>query len=174
MVSYLKKLQEVFSHFKLKFMKAFHLISFGIVLFLSVQIQAQSRTSTQKPNTAKQPPPKESMTAAADSLKMAVNDAKTSFKTLFKGHTDTTTITIAGIDYEDPGLNLLKESLKKVKGVKSVSMEYKSSTALLKVDFKGKPTNLWDQLDAQAKTPFKLVEAGDNDIVLKCKNASIQ
>lgn len=58
------------------------------------------------------------MTAAADSLKMAINDAKTSFSTLFKGHKDTTTIMIAEIDYDYPGLTLLKESLKKVKGVK--------------------------------------------------------
>jgi len=69
---------------------------------------------------------------------------------------------------------MLKESLKKLKGVKGLSMEYKSSTAFLKIPFKGKPTVLWDELDAPAKTPFKLVEAGDNELVLKVKSANSQ
>jgi hypothetical protein len=154
-------------------MKAVCLISFGIML-LSLQIQAQPRTSAQNTKQQKISPPKETMTQAADSIKMAINDAKTSFSTLFKGHKDTTTIMISGIDYEDPNLALLKEDLKKVKGVKAVSMEYKSSTALIKVPFKGKPTTLWDEVDASAKSPFKLVEAGENDLVLQVKNAATQ
>jgi len=154
-------------------MKAVCLVSFGILL-LSLQLQAQPRTSGQNTKQQKESPQKESLTQAADSIKFAINDAKTSFSTLFKGHKDTTTIMISGIDYEDPNLALLKEELKKVKGVKTVSMEYKSSTALIKVPFKGNPTALWDELDASAKTPFKLVEAGDNNLVLKIKNAATQ
>lgn len=53
-------------------------------------------------------------------------------------------------------------------------MGYKSSTAILKVPFKGKPTSIWDELDAPEKTTFKLVEVGDNDLVLKLKNVSKQ
>lgn len=154
-------------------MKAVCLVSFGTML-LCLQLQAQTHTTAQNTNQQKLSPPKTSMTQAADSIKMAINDAKTSFSTLFKGHKDTTTIMISEIDYEDPNLALLKEDLKKVKGVKAVSMEYKSSTALIKVPFKGKPTSLWDELDAPAKTPFKLVEAGDNDLVLKLKDSSKQ
>lgn len=154
-------------------MKAVFLVSIGTVI-LSLQLQAQPRTSAQNTKQQKISPPKESMTQAADSIKMAINDAKTSFSTLFKGHKDTTTIIIAGIDYEDPGLALLKEDLKKVKGVKAVTVEYKSSTALIKVPYKGKPTVLWDEVDGSAKTPFKLVEAGYNDLVLKVKDGATQ
>lgn len=154
-------------------MKAICLVSFGAALLISLQLQAQSRYPTQKQNSTKQAPQKETMTQAADSIKYAINDAKTSFRTLFKGHKDTTTITISGIDYDDPGLALLKEGLKKARGVKQFSMEYKSSIAVLKVPFKGTPTALWDEVDASAKTPFKIVEAGDNDLVLKYKNAAV-
>jgi len=77
---------------------------------------------------------------------------------------------ISNIEYEDSNLANLKENLKKLKGVKSVSEEYKSSNALLKIPFKGKPTDLWDELPASVKAPFRLVEAGDNFISLKFKN----
>lgn len=174
MVLYLKKLQEAISNFKLKFMKAPTFVSFGMVVFLSLQLHGQQRTSTQNSKPVKDNSPRESMSTAADSLKMALNDAKTSFNTLFKGHKDTTTIMISDIDYEDPNLSVLKESLKKLKGVRGLSMEYESSTAFLKIAFKGKSTALWDELDALAKTPFKLVKAGDNELVLKVKHANSQ
>ena len=41
---------------------------------------------------------------------------------------------------------------------------------LLKIPFKGKPTDLWDQLPSSSKAPFKLIEAGDNYISLRFKN----
>ena len=106
-------------------MKAVCFISFGAALFISLQIQAQTRSPRQNQNSGKSAPPKETMSQAADSIKFSINDAKTSFHTLFKGHKDTTTITISGIDYDDPGLSSLKESLKKARGVKQFSMEYK-------------------------------------------------
>jgi hypothetical protein len=114
--------------------------------------------------------PKPSMKSASDSLKMAINDAKSSFNTLFKNHRDTEAIMISNIEYEDPNLANLKESLKKLKGVKSVSEQYKSSNAVLKIPYKGKPTEMWDELPASVKAPFKLVEAGDNYISLQFKN----
>ncbi len=174
MVLYLKKLQEAISNFKLKFMKAPTFVSFGMVVFLSLQLHGQQRTSTQNPKPVKDNPPRESMSTAADSLKMALNDAKTSFNTLFKGHKDTTTIMISDIDYEDPNLSMLRENLKKLKGIRGLSMEYESSTVFLKIPFKGKSTALWDELDAPTKTPFKLVKAGDNELVLKVKHANSQ
>jgi hypothetical protein len=40
----------------------------------------------------------------------------------------------------------------------------------LKIPYKGKPTEMWDELPASVKAPFKLVEAGDNYISLQFKN----
>jgi hypothetical protein len=113
---------------------------------------------------------KQTMSSSADSLKMALADAKNSFNTLFKEHKDTTTIMISDIDYEDSNLTVLKDDLKKLKGVRTVSMQYKSDVVWIKIPYKGKPTELWDHLPTAAKLPFKLVEAGDNNITLKFKN----
>ncbi len=121
---------------------------------------AQEKTAATKP----------SLKNTSDSLKMAVSDAKESFNTIFKGHRDTTAILISNVEYDDSNLQHLKESLKKLKGVKSVSEQYKSSNVVLKIPFKGKPTDLWDELPIPVKAPFKLIEAGDNSISLKFKN----
>ncbi len=146
-------------------MKIIYLISFGMAILFSLNVSAQVY-----PAPPKKVSPIQTMSSASDSIKMALHDAKTSFNTLFKGHKDTTTIIISNIDYEDSNLTTLKENLKKLKGVKSVSMEYKSSTVLLKIPFKGKPTDLWDQLPPPAKAPFRLIEASENYISVKFKN----
>jgi hypothetical protein len=143
------------------------------VLILSFTSTGQVKHGTQQKTEGldqKAQPAKTSMKTAADSIKYTINDAKSSFNTLFKSHKDTASIAISNIEYEDPNLATLKESLKKLKGVKSVSEEYKSSNAVLKIPFKGKPTDLWDELPASVKAPFKLMEAGDNYISLKFKN----
>lgn len=135
------------------------------VFFLSFTSAGQGNYGqTQKPQTAKP-----SLKNASDSIKMAINDAKSSFNTLFKTHKDTDAILISNIEYEDPNLANLKEGLKKLKGVKMVSEEYKSSNAVLKIPFKGKPTEMWDALPASVKAPFKLVEAGENYISIRFK-----
>lgn len=146
-------------------MKLIFLIPFTAAVFSTANLGAQARPVSQRS-------PKPTMTNAADSLKMAMSDAKNSFNTLFKGHKDTTTITIAGIDYDDANLSVLKDDLKKMKGIKSVSTQFQSNTITLKVPFKGKPTDLWDNLPASAKTPFKVIEATDNNIVLGYVNKS--
>ncbi|HXR83303.1 MAG TPA: hypothetical protein VN722_03260 [Hanamia sp.] len=158
-------------------MKQIYLISFLIAVFFSTNTGAQVRPVSQK--TAKQASgpaleknAKPTMSSTADSLKMAMSDAKTSFNTLFKGHKDTTTIRISGIEYGDPNLSVLKDALKNMKGIKSVSTEFHSNTITLKVPFKGKPTDLWDQLPSNSKMPFKLIDATDNNITLKYLNQS--
>jgi hypothetical protein len=49
-------------------------------------------------------------------------------------------------------------------------MHYKSSTAIMEIWGKGKATDLWDNLPLQTKSAFKLMEAGDNNIIVKQKN----
>lgn len=50
-----------------------------------------------------------------------------------------------------------------------LKVKYKSSNMTLKVPFKGKSTDLWDQMPASTRAPFKLVEVGDNYISMKLK-----
>ncbi|MGN6531137.1 MAG: hypothetical protein ACTHK0_05235 [Ginsengibacter sp.] len=146
-------------------MKIICLFIIQLFIFSFNSLSQASRGSQQKTAAAKP-----SLKNTSDSLKMAVNDAKESFNTIFKGHRDTASIIISNIEYEDPNLQNLKENLKKLKGVKSVSEQYKSSNAVLKIPFKGKPTDLWDELPMPVKAPFKLIEASDNFISLKFKN----
>jgi hypothetical protein len=76
---------------------------------------------------------------------------------------------IQNIEYDDNNLSVLKDYLKKTKGVKAVLMQYKAATALVEVMFKGKSTELWDELPKESKEPFKLIEANDNNITLQYK-----
>jgi hypothetical protein len=147
---------------------------FPVALLSSFTSTSQSRhnpkqQTAQASKTGEIATAKPSMKSAADSIKWAISDAKSSFNTLFKSHKDTAAIAISNVEYEDSNLANLKECLKKLKGVKSISEEYKSSNAVLKIPYKGKPTDLWDQLPASVKAPFRLIEAGDNFISLKFK-----
>lgn len=101
---------------------------------------------------------------------MAMNDLKSSFNSLFGNKRDTISIYISNIEYDDNNLVILKDDLKKVKGVKAVNMQYKQSAAMLDISFKGKSAELWDKLPIEARSPFKLVEAGDYNITLLYKN----
>jgi hypothetical protein len=165
-------------------MKMHNLYVAVLAMLLSASVVAQKRGTTQSSsssNQAKAPAattksPQKTLSDGTDSLKKAtkdlktsMNDVKTSFSTLFGSKRDTIAIAIANIEYDDASLAGLKENLKKLKGVKAVMMQYKASNALLEVSFKGKATDLWDRLPAEVKSPFKLVEAGDNTITLENK-----
>lgn len=107
-----------------------------------------------------------------DSLKMALNNIKNafgSFNKLFTAKRDTVTIMISDIEYDNANLAQLKENLKKAKGVKSVTMHYKSSTAIMEISGKGKATDFWDSLPAHTRSAFRLMEAGDYNLILKQK-----
>jgi hypothetical protein len=166
-----------FQNFKARCMKIYNLYAVALASIFSIAAVAQTKTSQSKTasqtnssaNQAKAPAP--SLSAQTDSLKMAVKDIKTSFNSLFGSKRDTIVIMISNIDYDDVNLATLKDNLKKLKGVKSVMMQYKSASALLEVSFKGKATDLWDKLPVEAKASFKLLEAGDNNITLENKNA---
>lgn len=117
---------------------------------------------TQTANHQKQP----TMSQSADSLKFAVNDFKKSMHSLFGSKKDTIQIFVSEVEYDDANLSLLKESLKKIKGGKFVNMQYKSSNAVLEVSYKGSSTELWDQIPADSKKAFKIVEVNDNNMTL--------
>ncbi|HYJ63342.1 MAG TPA: hypothetical protein VEV62_06340 [Parafilimonas sp.] len=109
------------------------------------------------------------ISSSSDSLKMALNQVKSSFSSFFKPKRDTIAISISNIDYDNDNLTLLKEDIKKLKGVKSLAMQYKAATAMLEISFKGKSMDLWDALPQEAKQGFKLIEADDNNISLSKK-----
>ena len=132
---------------------------------LSMQSNAQTgtaqSTATTKTTTGQKPA---SQGNSIDSLKTAFNNIKSLFGKKKGG--DTITIMVSGIEYEDTSLALLKDNLRSTKGVKNVSMNYKSGNAIFDIVFKGKPSDLWDAQSGSIKQSFKLQEAGDKNLVL--------
>lgn len=109
---------------------------------------------------------------AKDSLKLALANFKNALSDvgkLFNRKSDTVLIVIPGIDYDNSGLLQLKEKLKNLKAVRSVTMYYSSNTATLEVACKGTPASLWDTLPPDARTAFKVTEMGNTSIGLRCK-----
>ena len=145
-----------------------------LVSLFSLSIFAQNKTTTQnKQNTNTTPPnnanqkTQPTLSSQTDSLKLAAEDIKKSFNTLFGGKRDTIVIAVANVEFDDSNLAVLKEQLKKLKGVKGVVMQYKASSAMLEVSFRGTATDLWDKLPAETKAPFKIVEAGENSLMVE-------
>ena len=133
-----------------------------VTLLASTKSAAQTKTASTTKKT--------SFAQQTDSLKLALNNVKTSMNTIFKAKRDTVSIAVSGVDYDDANLSHLKDNLKKVKGVKSVAMQYKDSLALMKVCYKGKATDLWDNVPPDSKEQFKILEASDENLKLKSKN----
>lgn len=146
-----------------------HIIAFIVLIPSVVCAQMKSTNQQGRPVAQSTKPSPKTLSNTSDSLKMALNDVKTSFNTLFKARRDTISIMIQNIEYDDNNLSVLKEYLKKTKGVKAVLMQYKAATAMMEVMFKGKSTELWDELPRESKEPFKLIEANDNNITLQYK-----
>jgi hypothetical protein len=145
------------------------------VFLFSLPVAAQNNTTTQSKqttpattpqnNTSHKPQP--TLSSQTDSLKMATDDLKKSFNTLFGGKRDTIIIAVANVEFDDSNLALLKEQIKKQKGVKGVVMQYKGSSAMFEISYKGTATDLWDKLPAETKTPFKIVEASENSLMVE-------
>jgi len=141
----------------------------------SLYVVAQTKTTTtQNKQTTNTTPPgntthkqQPTLSSQTDSLKMATDDLKKSFNTLFPNKRDTIVIAVANVEFDDANLTVLKEQIKKIKGVKGVVMQYKASSATFEISFKGKATDLWDKLPAETKTPFKIVEAGENSLMVE-------
>src|SRR6476659_2188662 len=125
-----------------------------LAILFSLSVAAQNKTTTpnkqtttttnSQNNTTHKPQP--TLSSQTDSLKMATDDLKKSFNTLFGGKRDTIVIAVANVEFDDSNLASLKEQIKKMKGVKGVGMQYKGSSAMLEVSYKGTATDLWDKL----------------------------
>ena len=136
-----------------------------IVFFLSGNAVAQNTNVKNTSTTTGKPSANTQISNSSDSLKKAVAN----LKALFGGKRDTITVVITDVDFDDSDLTNFKECVKTTKGVKSLTMQYKSGNATLAFSYKGKSSELWDNLPPPAKKPFKLVEINDYDIALKLR-----
>jgi hypothetical protein len=106
---------------------------------------------------------------AQDSLKKSISEIKTAFSgmsKLFARKSDTISLLVSNIDYDNSNLTLLKDNLKKLKGVWSVIMHYNGTTAMMEIACKENSSDLWDKLPANLKSYFKVAEFGDKVIKL--------
>jgi hypothetical protein len=145
-----------------------------LILICSICLAQEPAPAPPAPDTIKavNKPAEESAKTKTDSLKMAFTNLKNallSANKLFTGKADTMTLTILGVDYDNLSLSLLKENIQKMKIVKAVGMTYSSSTAILEIAYKGKPTDIWDSVPVDLRTKFKLTEAGESSILVKYK-----
>jgi hypothetical protein len=169
-------------------MKMYHLYFIQLLLCLSLTVHAQTKSASTvntqtKPvstvatqtktstsaNTASRPVSSQarpSFSSASDSIKYAINDFKSSVNNLFGSKKDTIDLVISNVEYDDAGLEGLKENVKKIKGARFLGMQFKASVAKIELSFKGKPTELWDQLPADIRKPFKILEVTDNNLIL--------
>src|SRR4030081_2805390 len=80
-------------------------------------------------------------------------------------------ISVSGVEYDDPSFSLLKESLQKDKNVTSIKSAYEQGTAKLTFNCTHKAQDLWDELSKTTKQFFKVATINDNSIVLQSKSA---
>jgi hypothetical protein len=176
---------------KSKAMKCIAQISFIIWLLVAFTISAQAQTShsknsstskptsnpktgTQQDTTVKAPKTKLEKTVDQGNayLKMADNE-KSFFKTLFpskKG--DTVYAVIAGIDYKDPNLKILKQRMDNVKNTKGLTSGYHHGTVVIKILYKdGDASNLYDSLDDDIKQLFEVEDMEGCRMILSYKMA---
>src|SRR5438105_4554388 len=65
-------------------------------------------------------------------------------------------ISVNGIEYDDPSFSLLKESLQKNKNVSSVKTGYDQGTAKISMNYNRTAQNLWDEIPQTTKQFFKI------------------
>lgn len=80
-------------------------------------------------------------------------------------------ISVKGIEYDDPNLILLKENLQQTKNVSSVKTEYNQGIAKIGIHYNSTAQNLWSEVPSTTKQFFKVVTINDNTIVLENRNA---
>lgn len=83
-------------------------------------------------------------------------------------------ISLAGIEYDDPGFTALRENLKKNNKATGVKQTYNNGSAKIFLAYGGSATDLWDEIPATVKQPFKLTSIDGDAIALQLKSASKQ
>ncbi|PSL43031.1 hypothetical protein CLV51_10925 [Chitinophaga niastensis] len=83
---------------------------------------------------------------------------------------NTISISVIRVEYDNPYFLLLKGSLQRNKNVTSVKTGYEQGTAKLSFSFTHNAQDLWDELPKSTKDYFKIITINDNGIVLERKN----
>src|SRR5215211_7761706 len=58
------------------------------------------------------------------------------------------TISISGIEYDDPGYAALRNNLKTIEKAKDIKQSFQEGTAKISLAYNGSATDLWDELPA--------------------------
>ena len=80
-------------------------------------------------------------------------------------------ISVGGIEYEDAGFDLLKESLQKNKKVSSLKQSFDRGTGKITLSSGSTAQELWNEIPKSTKDLFKVTTIDDNHIVLTSRNA---
>jgi|GEM_PF-2916995 len=86
----------------------------------------------------------------------------------------TITLSVSGIEFDDPNFTALRDNLKASQKAKNLQPTYNAGTAKISLVYNGSPTDLWDDLPASIKQPFKLSSVDANSIALKLKSVSAE
>jgi hypothetical protein len=100
------------------------------------------------------------------SIAQSANTPKTSGKEI--------SISITGIEYDDPAFTSLRDNLKGSTNAKNFKQSYNGGTAKISLSYSKSATDLWDELSATVKQPFKLTSIDGSRIALQLKSATSQ
>ncbi len=123
-------------------------ITFFLCFVLVVSLNAQSKNN------------------GLDTLKQGIRNIGNVFKKAV-----TVTFTINNIDNGSNDLLLLKKNIQQTINVKKIEDNYEQTTATLKISYKGKATDLWNSLSANAKQAFTLNQMNDSLVSLNYRYA---
>lgn len=79
-------------------------------------------------------------------------------------------ISVAGIEYDDAAFIKLKLNIKSNKKVMDLKQSFSQNTAKLTLNYMGEATELWDEVPADLKQPFKITAIETTHIDLQSKN----
>ena len=156
-----------------------------LMLVLTQAVQAQSSHSKSAPakkggssqnqvDTAAKPKTNiDKQVAQGDAYLKMADEQKKFLKTVFpakKG--DTVYAVIAGIDYRDPNLKILKQKMDGVKNTKGLTSGYHQGTVIIKIFYKqGDASTLYDNLDEDIKALFEVEDMEGSRMILNYKLA---
>jgi hypothetical protein len=101
-----------------------------------------------------------------DTLKQGMRNIGNLFK-----KAGTVTFTINGIDNNSNDLLSFKKNIQQTVNVKKIEDGYAANIATLKITYKGKATDLWNTLSANAKQAFTVNQMNDTSINLNYRYA---
>jgi hypothetical protein len=102
-----------------------------------------------------------------DSLKKSIRNLGNLFK-----KAGSVTITINGIENKDNNLIAFVQNIQRVTGVKKITESYKANSAVFDVSYKGKASDLWQDVPQNSKQVFSIVSLSDTAINLNYKYAT--